>query len=139
MFKQKIIEKIKLAEEIALSSKQFPKETYELILKFLLSGNPSLEQDFSKKETLNIIAKKKESRVKNKGLSAKINDLVLEGFFNDVKTSRDVLDKLRIMGYQMKDTSLPSYLLPKLRNGELIREDVKTANGKKYGYIRKIK
>jgi hypothetical protein len=138
MFKQKIIEKIKIAEEISLNSERFPKETYELILKFLLADNPSSAQNFYKKE-ISIMAKKKEPRVRNKGLSVKINDLILEGFFNDVKTSRDIIDKLRIMGYQMKDTSLPSYLLPKLRNGELIREDIKTATGKKYGYIRKIK
>lgn len=75
----------------------------------------------------------------NKGLSQKINTLIAEGFFKEIKTSKEIIAKLKLLGYSMKATSLPSYLIPKLRTGELERDEVKTKNGKIYGYIRKNK
>lgn len=135
MTKQEIIEKIKLAEEISENAKNFPELTYKIVLTVLLYGEI---KDDKKKKTLFIKKNKNSSNKKsNKGLSQKINDLISEGFFNEARTSREIIAKLKIIGYSMPVTSLPSYLIPKIRSQELAREEVKTKNGKIYGYIRK--
>ena len=53
--------------------------------------------------------------------------------------SLKIIAKLKLLGYSMKATSLPSYLIPKVRTDELVREEIKTKNGKIYGYIQKNK
>lgn len=135
MTKQEIIEKIKLAEEISENSKNFPELTYKIVLAVLLSGE--IKDDKQKKTSFLKKNKNSSNKKSNKGLSQKINDLISEGFFNEAKTSKEIIAKLKLIGYSMPVTSLPSYLIPKIRNQELIREEVKTKNGKIYGYIRK--
>lgn len=135
MTKQEIIERIKLAEEMSENSKNFPELTYKVLLTVLLSGET---KDGKQKKSLFIKKNKNSSNKKsNKGLSQKINDLISEGFFNEAKTSKEIIAKLKLIGYSMPVTSLPSYLIPKIRSQELVREEVRTKNGKIYGYIRK--
>ncbi len=135
MTKQEIIEKIKLAEEISENSKKFPELTYKIVLAVLLSGE--IKDDGQKKTAVIKKNKKSGNKKSNKGLSQKVNDLISEGFFNEAKTSKEIIAKLKLIGYSMPVTSLPSYLIPKIRSQELVREEVKTKNGKIYGYIRK--
>lgn len=130
--------KIQIAEEIAGETKKFPETTYKVILNFLLSGN-KIDED-AKRKTVNKTATSKTSskgKNSNKGLSKKVNDLITDGFFSESKTSKEIISKLKLLGYTMKTTSLPSYLLPKIRSGELVREEIETKNGKIYGYIHK--
>lgn len=135
MTKQEIIEKIKQAEELSKNSKEFSEVTYKIVLSRLLSGE--LKDGKQKKSLLIKQNKNNNNKKSNKGLSQKINDLISEGFFNERKTSKEIIAKLKLVGYTMPVTSLPSYLIPKIRNQELVREEVKTKNGKIYGYIRK--
>jgi len=138
MTRKEIIEKIKLAEEITQSSMKFPKETYQVVLNhFLSKGNYSVDSYKIKNKGRSNMANN--NKKTNKGLAQKLNDLISDGFFDTIKTNREIITKLKLMGFQMKDTSLPSYLIPKVRNQELIREEVNTKNGKIYGYIRKNK
>ena len=139
MTKQEIIEKIKLAEEISNASKKFPEMTYKIILNSLLFAKTE-EKNKEEKQTGINVKKKSQKSIKKKsgkGLSQKINDLISEGFFDEIKTSKEIIAKLKKKTYQIKSTSLPSYLIPMVRNGELEREEVETKNGKIYGYIRK--
>lgn len=131
-----IIEKIKIAEEIAKTSKLFPEKTYQIILSFLLSKDNYTEIKTKKRAKAN---RAEQNKKLTKGLGQKINVLISDGFFDSAKTSKEIIAKLKIMGYRMKSTSLPSYLLPKVRNQELKREEIETKNGKIYGYIRKNK
>src|SRR3989344_2826174 len=133
MTKQEIIEKIKLAEEISENSKKFSELTYKIVLTSLLSGEI---KDGKQKKTL-FIKKNNSKKKSSKGLSQRINDLISEGLFNETKTSKEIIAKLKLICYSMPVTSLPSYLIPKIRSQELVREEVKTKNGKIYGYIRK--
>lgn len=139
MTKQEIIEKIKLAEDISLASKKFSEPTYKIVLSLLLFQEDE-KKDFQEKEAKIKGSKKaKQEGVKNKtntGLSAKIDDLVDSGFFNQKRTNKEIVDKLRLLGYKMPSTSLPSYLLPRIRKGELFREEIQTKGGKIYGYIK---
>lgn len=141
MTNSQFVEKIKLAEKISGSATKFPESTYKVVLSFLLSSNAGAGNDNKqfKGGGLIIDEKRKSTNKKDIGkVSQKINDLISEGFFNEVKTMREILAKLKLIGYPgTKNTSLPSYLIPKLRSGELVREEVKTKNGKIYGYIRK--
>lgn len=138
MTKKEIIAKIQTAEEIAEKSKKFPETAFKVILNFLLSGN-KIKVD-KKTETIGVLTAVKTVPIgknSNKGLSKKINDLIDDGFFRESKTSKEIISKLKLLGYTMKVTSLPSYLLPKIRSGELVREEIETKNGKVYGYIYK--
>lgn len=141
MTKQEIIEKIRLAEEISSVSKQFPEMTYKIVLNFLLAIKIKEEPKAEKQAKKSVVKKHQKDNTNKsaKGLSQKINDLILEGYFNQAKTSKEIIKKLKLMGYTMQVTSLPSYLIPKIRNNELIREEIKTKNGKIYGYTRKNK
>lgn len=143
MTNNQFIEKIKLAEKISSFATKFPESTYRVVLSFLLSSDVGMVNDNKQFKGGNFIVntKRKSTNKKDTGkVSQKINDLISEGFFNEVKTIREVLAKLKLIGYPgTKITSLPSYLIPKLRSGELVREEVKTKNGKIYGYIRKNK
>lgn len=134
-----ILEKIKLAEEISRSSKMFPEKTFQIVLNYLLSGGVAIQN--RPKQAKNKIKdiKIKNNKKQNKGLGQKINELVSERFFDSAKTSKEIIAKLKLMGYPMRPTSLPSYLLPKLRSKELNRKEIKTDNGTIYGYIRKNK
>lgn len=146
MTKQEIIEKIKIAEEISNASRQFPESTYKIVLNLLLSTDTHAAKGAVNLDGKEVASSKKgkikqgeKSKASNKGLSQKINSLISDGFFNEIKTGKEIIAKLKLLGYSMQSTSLPSYLIPKVRNGELMREEVKTKSGKIYGYIRKGK
>ena len=133
MTKNEILKKIKFAEDIAAFSKRFPEQTYMVVLKNLLNTD-GLKVDEDKQVTMRV---KKVEKNAGKGAAKKINDLITEGFFDQPKTSKEIIKKLKLSGYIVPVTSLPSYLIPKVRGNELERTEVKTENGKIYGYLRK--
>ena len=146
MIKQEIIEKIKIAEEISKASEQFPEITYKVVLSLLLSWDIGAVKELRNQDVKKTTSSKKRktkqgtnAKSSNKGLSQKMNSLISDGFFEEIKTSKEIIAKLKLLGYSMKATSLPSYLIPKVRTDELVREEIKTKNGKIYGYIQKNK
>jgi len=135
---KEIIEKIKLAKDLAQNAGELKDIAFQVLLEYFLASKKSSRASLVKKE------KVKQKLRKGKGASKpnwseRIDDLIKKGFFNEPKTNDDIINQLKVLGYKMQRTSLSSYLLPRVRDGILVRKKIDRGSGKIYGYIIKEK
>jgi len=135
MNEEEIIQKVKVAERIANNSEEFKKIAFRVILSYLLgTAEPVVKVINSKKIWLR--GRKRNYRKTTTDCASKIDELINGTFFDSPKTNKEIIDKLRLIGYNMSPTSLPSYLIPRVQSGKLTRKKTQTPSGEVFDYTK---
>lgn len=135
--KKEMIEKAAIKTESLVKRLKLEEKIKEKIF-------PTIFEYFLNNETGNIIegrpqqiiAKKKEytEGKKVKGKKAVLLKMIKDGFFTKEKTLGDIAEAFKERAYTIKSTSLPPYINPMVRNGDLKRKKINDGKKKYYVY-----
>lgn len=101
------------------------KGKYRILSKGVFELERGLQQEPEQAKALSKgNARKGDKSSRGISTSVYINKLCNEGYFKTAKKMSDIMNELRKRGVTIKLTSLPPYLLPLVRKGNLVREQI---------------
>jgi len=124
-----ILKRMKIVEEVMRKVSQYPEHLQKETYNFIMSG-------ISKNTGINSDTGRKKKKIKGKGRSrsgivTQLNKLINDKFFDSPRSMKEVLDKLSILGFNIKHEYLSPKLLYFVRTRKLSRHKDKE---KRYVY-----